>query len=57
LLASGVVLTLLIATTASLSVPLYAGIKGLWAGALAGAVVAPATAIGLTIGATQPVQA
>ena len=50
MLASAVVLALLIAATASLSVPAYAAIKGVWAGLLAAAIVAPATAIGLNLG-------
>jgi hypothetical protein len=50
-------LTLLMATTASLSVPVYAGIKGVWAGLLAAAIVAPATAIGLSLGARQAARA
>ncbi|MDP6977991.1 MAG: hypothetical protein QF570_05230 [Myxococcota bacterium] len=39
---------------ASLSVPAYAGIKGVWAGVLAAAVVVPATVLGAVRGMATP---
>lgn len=53
-LASAVLLVLLVAVTASISVSVYAAIKGVWGGLLAAAIVAPATALGLQIGASAP---
>jgi len=50
---SALAVLLVAATTASLSVPIYAGVKGVWAGVLAAAVVGPATLIGVGIGAAE----
>jgi hypothetical protein len=49
-------LAILAVATPSLSVAAYAGIKGLWAGILAAAIVAPATLLGLELGARQHAQ-
>lgn len=51
MLASAVLLAGVALVTPALSVEVYAVLKGLWAGALAAAIVAPATALGLHLGA------
>jgi hypothetical protein len=51
--ASAVAVLCVAAATTSLSVTAYAGLKGLWAGFLAAAIVYPATALGLHLGTVR----
>ena len=53
---SALVLVAIAGATDSPSVPAYAGLKGLWAGFLAAAIIGPATLLGLDLGARQRAQ-
>ncbi len=54
---SAVVLGVLAIATDSLTGPVYAALKGVWAGVLAAAIAAPATLLGLQAGARGRVEA